>query len=171
MIRYSKSYWGLCTLTRWYGSAFPRALPFSLSSGLLAGLLQGFWGDTLRGQWVHPYPYQSFAFIAGFMIVFRCAAASALTPSPYPSAVTAWDERDVSRQVQPIEPHLKYITCNERIGACLIKQCGARAAALLCMSNQLPVVRQLPAHSHHRVGLLRDPLQSHRRVLRYKWGM
>ena len=73
MIRYSKQFWGLCTLTRWYGSAFPRALPFSVASALLAGLLQAFISDELRPLWLHPYPYQSFAFIAGFMIVFRCA--------------------------------------------------------------------------------------------------
>ena len=64
---------GLLTLLRWYGSAFPRALPFSTFSALLAGLLQAFASAELRRLWLHPYPYQSFAFIAGFMIVFRCA--------------------------------------------------------------------------------------------------
>lgn len=76
MIRYSKDLWGLLTVTRLYGSAFPRALPFSLFSGVLAGLIQSFANKDFRELWLHPYPYQSFAFIAGFMIVFRCAAGS-----------------------------------------------------------------------------------------------
>ena len=60
-------------MTRLYGSAFPRALPFSLFAGLLAGIIQAFGSKEFRQLWLHPYPYQSFAFIAGFMIVFRCA--------------------------------------------------------------------------------------------------
>lgn len=80
MIRYPKVYWGLGTLTYWYGSAIPRALPFSLAAGLLAALLEEFTslgkhgGDAPDGKrvFLHPYPFQAFAFIAGFMIVFRC---------------------------------------------------------------------------------------------------
>lgn len=52
MIRYSKEAWGLYTLTRWYGSAAPRALPFALLSALAAALLQAYFRDTLRTQWV-----------------------------------------------------------------------------------------------------------------------
>ena len=74
MIRYSKQYWGVLTLARWYGSAFPRALPFSLLSAAIAGCLQAFYAEALRAEWTHPYPFQAFAFIAGFMIVFRCEA-------------------------------------------------------------------------------------------------
>jgi hypothetical protein len=86
MIRYSKQYWGLLTLSRWYGSAFLRALPFSMASSIFAGLLQAFWGDTLHTQWNHPYPYQAFAFIAGFMIVFRCASSSPMRNRSGPPA-------------------------------------------------------------------------------------
>jgi hypothetical protein len=86
MIRYNKQYWGLLTLTRWYGSAFLRALPFSLSSALLAALLRGFWAASLEAEWRHPYPYQAFAFIAGFMVVFRygsgCLVAWHSTSAP-----------------------------------------------------------------------------------------
>jgi hypothetical protein len=71
MIRYSKQYWGLLTLTRWYGSAFPRALPFSIPAATLAALLRVFYTKHLEGAWIHPYPFQTFAFVAGFMLVFR----------------------------------------------------------------------------------------------------
>lgn len=54
-----------------YGSAFPRALPFSLLSALLAGLLRAYASEAVDSQLRHPYPYQAFAFIVGFMIVFR----------------------------------------------------------------------------------------------------
>ena len=76
MIRYSKSYWGALTLVRWYGSAFPRALPFSLLSAAAAGLLRHFWASQASDLWLHPYPFQTFAFIVGFMIVFRRASLS-----------------------------------------------------------------------------------------------
>lgn len=74
MIRYDKRFWGVCTLSRWYGSAFPRALPFSLVAAAAAGLLQHFWAERAADIWKHPYPFQTFAFIVGFMIVFRCDA-------------------------------------------------------------------------------------------------
>jgi hypothetical protein len=73
MIEYEKGFWGLRTLIRMYGSAFPRALPFSLSSSLLAIILAIFFQETLDGQFSNPFPYQTFTFIVGFMIVFRCA--------------------------------------------------------------------------------------------------
>eukprot|EP00892_Ulva_mutabilis_P004192 jgi/Ulvmu1/2144/UM129_0003.1 len=72
MIRYSKKYWGLHVLFRMYGSAFPRALPFSLSSAAIAGLLAAFFPTSTTWElFKHPYPFQTFAFVAGFMIVFR----------------------------------------------------------------------------------------------------
>ena len=84
MIRYSKKYWGLHVLFRMYGSAFPRALPFSIASAALAGALAGFFPtSTSWDLFKHPYPFQTFAFVAGFMIVFRCAfARAAVNDSP-----------------------------------------------------------------------------------------
>lgn len=56
-----------------YGSAFPRALPFSLASAALAGFLASFFPtSTTWDLFKHPYPFQTFAFVAGFMVVFRC---------------------------------------------------------------------------------------------------
>jgi hypothetical protein len=72
MIVYDKSWWGFSVLARMYGSSFPRALPFSLTASLLAGLLSAFLSDELDKSFTHPYPFQTFAFIVGFMVVFRC---------------------------------------------------------------------------------------------------
>jgi hypothetical protein len=71
MIRYDKHLWGIAALFRFYGSAFPRALPFSLASALAAALLKHFVPEKVSNEWQHPYPYSTFAFIVGFMVVFR----------------------------------------------------------------------------------------------------
>lgn len=71
MIRYDKGWWGLKTFTKMYGSAFPKALPFSVCSAFLAGVLAYFFGQELDDAFIHPYPFQTFAFVAGFMVVFR----------------------------------------------------------------------------------------------------
>ncbi|CAD7699638.1 unnamed protein product [Ostreobium quekettii] len=78
MILYSKNYWGLPLLWRIYGSAFPRTLPFALVSGVITLILEWTVAEdkdgvpsTARRWWEHPYPYQTFAFIVGFMLVFR----------------------------------------------------------------------------------------------------
>lgn len=78
MIRYSKEFWSVSSLFTWYGSAVPRALPFALCAALVAGLCAGFASDRLAGLWGHPYPYQMFAFIVGFLVVFRCVWPSRL---------------------------------------------------------------------------------------------
>lgn len=72
MIRYDKGWWGLKNFTRMYGSAFPRALPFSVTAAVLAGVLSYFFAETLDSAFLDPYPFQTFAFVAGFMVVFRC---------------------------------------------------------------------------------------------------
>jgi hypothetical protein len=77
MIRYSKSYWSIRTLfsrTSWYGSALPRALPFALASAAITAVAHAFLDDAMKEQWRHPYPYQAFAFVVGFMLVFRCVS-------------------------------------------------------------------------------------------------
>ncbi|CAD7698726.1 unnamed protein product [Ostreobium quekettii] len=78
MILYTKNYWGLPLLWRIYGSAFPRTIPFALISGVIALILEWTVGEdkdgrpsTAREWWQDPYPYQTFAFIVGFMLVFR----------------------------------------------------------------------------------------------------
>ena len=77
MMIYNKSFWGFGVLTRMYGSAFPRALPFSIFSCIFAGLLSAWYAKQLDEEFIHPYPFQTFAFIAGFMVVFRCELDSA----------------------------------------------------------------------------------------------
>ena len=72
MIRYSKSAWDLGTLLQWHGSAAPRALPFSIVAAVLAALVQVFAPRVLERLWISPHPMNAFAFVAGFMIVFRC---------------------------------------------------------------------------------------------------
>ena len=72
MIRYDKGWWGLKTFGKMYGSAFPKALMFSLSASALAGVLSYFFSKELDEAFIHPYPFQTFAFVAGFMVVFRC---------------------------------------------------------------------------------------------------
>ncbi|GMH38627.1 hypothetical protein BSKO_06511 [Bryopsis sp. KO-2023] len=83
MITYNKSYWGLPLLLRVYGSAFPRTWPFAVLSGFMTLVLE--WTvaqdetedgtmnrrSQAREWWGHPYPYQTFAFIVGFILVFR----------------------------------------------------------------------------------------------------
>lgn len=59
----SKTTWGLHLLFRWYGSAIPRALPFSLLSAMMTGLLFIFRTDQfhavsrhLAAMTVMPFP-------------------------------------------------------------------------------------------------------------------
>lgn len=85
MIRYNKSWWSFRLYFRLYGSAFPRALPFSLSAATIAGILRGFFPDFMDSQFLHPYPFQAFAYICGFIVVFRCAL-DAQTDTCGPSA-------------------------------------------------------------------------------------
>mmetsp|Transcript_36932 Transcript_36932/g.66120 ORF Transcript_36932/g.66120 Transcript_36932/m.66120 type:complete len:208 (-) Transcript_36932:498-1121(-) len=77
MIIYSKAFWGIpALLGRWYGSAFPRVIPFALASCAWSALL-----FLLKPHhhipeiWEHPYPFQAFAYIVGFALIFRCNAA------------------------------------------------------------------------------------------------
>jgi hypothetical protein len=71
MIIYDKSFLGLAVLTRIYGSAFPRVLPVAVFTVLFTTLLGCLEHTTLRAYWIHPFPYQAFSFIVGFILVFR----------------------------------------------------------------------------------------------------
>eukprot|EP00210_Caulerpa_lentillifera_P008030 g7667.t1 len=81
MIVYHKRLWGLPLLCRFYGSALPRCLPLALMSGALTLVLELTAGEDANSHaptqseedpwWWHPYPFQTFAFIVGFMLVFR----------------------------------------------------------------------------------------------------
>lgn len=76
---YDKRHWGLPLLFRLYGSALPRCFPFALISGTLTLILELTVGKAAnfedeseaRTWWKHPYPFQTYAFIVGFMLVFR----------------------------------------------------------------------------------------------------
>ena len=72
MITYSKTSWGLHLLLRIYGSAFPRSLIFSIISTSITVALYVTKERQLYDDWRHPYPYHIFAFIVGFIVVFRC---------------------------------------------------------------------------------------------------
>ena len=76
MIVYDKSWWGDAVLARMYGSAFPRALPYSLGACALAAVLSFFFKTEMDAQFVAPYPFQTFAFIVGSLVVFRCGSGS-----------------------------------------------------------------------------------------------
>ena len=71
MIKYSKGWYGLTLLLQVYGSALPRSLPFAIFGGALAYGLSVFYGDYLRHNWRHPFPYQAIAFAVGFLVSFR----------------------------------------------------------------------------------------------------
>ncbi|KAL0039987.1 hypothetical protein WJX79_001551 [Trebouxia sp. C0005] len=71
MITYSKTTWGLHLLLRLYGSAFPRSLIFSVISTSITVALYVTKERQLYDDWRHPYPYHIFAFIVGFIVVFR----------------------------------------------------------------------------------------------------
>lgn len=73
MIHYPKRYWGLPLAFRWFGSPFPRTIPFvALSVGLTTALqLAGEWKRTIVDAFGHPYPFQVYAFVIGFLVVLR----------------------------------------------------------------------------------------------------
>ncbi|CAG9463404.1 unnamed protein product [Pedinophyceae sp. YPF-701] len=77
MITYSKVAWGLGLLRKVYGSAFPRALPVAFISAMVTLVLHLTCRDYLRDMWVHPYPYSTFSWVVGFLLVFRANSAYA----------------------------------------------------------------------------------------------
>ena len=76
MLRYSKNFWGLSTLLAWYGSAFPRTLPFSLVASAIAVAVSMLWKEKFRILWIQPHPFQVFALVTGLMLVLRCALSA-----------------------------------------------------------------------------------------------
>lgn len=75
MIVYAKSWLGDARgamIVRMYGSPFPRALPYSLGACGIAAVLSIFFKEEVDTQFVAPYPFQTFAFIVGSLVVFRC---------------------------------------------------------------------------------------------------
>lgn len=76
MIEYSKGFLGLPILMRWRGIAWPMGIPPALVS-VIVGVFLNEWStieDTVsdRTEFMdHPYPFQLYAFIVGFLIVFR----------------------------------------------------------------------------------------------------
>ena len=73
MIHYPKRYWGLPLAFRWFGSPFPRTIPFAVLSVGLTTLLQlaDDWKRTIVDAFGHPYPFQVYAFVIGFLVVLR----------------------------------------------------------------------------------------------------
>ncbi|CAD7698439.1 unnamed protein product [Ostreobium quekettii] len=77
MILYSKAFWGYQELLRFYGSAIPRSLPAAFLSAVVTLLFELLSGDQEEMKlWFgkikpFPYPFQVFAFVVGFMLVFR----------------------------------------------------------------------------------------------------
>eukprot|EP00899_Mesostigma_viride_P005816 jgi/Mesvir1/15235/Mv06460-RA.1 len=71
MIRYSKEWWGLILLTRVYGSALPRCLPYCVLVTALTVALFQFAQDEMHDAFRHPFPYNIFTVMLGFLLVFR----------------------------------------------------------------------------------------------------
>jgi len=71
MIFYSKHWCGFPLLCRIYGSPMPRAFPFACFSGFITYFIEEYAGDETRLWFDHPYPYSIFAFILGFVLIFR----------------------------------------------------------------------------------------------------
>ena len=73
MIHYAKRYWGLPLAFRWFGSPFPRTIPFAALSVAITTLLQlaDDWKATIVDAFGHPYPFQVYAFVIGFLVVLR----------------------------------------------------------------------------------------------------
>lgn len=66
----SKTLWGLPLLTRFYGSALPRAIAPAVISGLLTVVLL-FLGDRVASLWQNPFAYQPFVLLVSFVLTFR----------------------------------------------------------------------------------------------------
>ena len=111
MIRYDKGWWGLKTFGKMYGSAFPKALPFSLTASIFAGLLSYFFAKELDEAFIHPYPFQTFAFVAGFMVVFRCVLFS---------AVLDWSHRLGTSRLPPHRTQRAAVHWPQQIQSCLL---------------------------------------------------
>lgn len=73
MIHYSKRYWGLPLVFRAFGSPFPRTIPFAIVSVSISVVLQvvDSWKQTMVDAFGHPYPFQVYAFVIGFLVVLR----------------------------------------------------------------------------------------------------
>jgi hypothetical protein len=72
---YTKAWWGFTSLWRWQYSIIPRTFPFAFTAIAVTVVLHTLEDDTqekIREAWRHPYPFQAFAFVVGFVIVFRC---------------------------------------------------------------------------------------------------
>ena len=75
MITYQKAFGGLFLLGKLDGSPAARAiLPATLSTAV-AIVLQKLPSFALRALMLHPYPFQIFCFVVGFLLVFRTQAA------------------------------------------------------------------------------------------------
>merc|ERR1719181_2074275 len=77
MITYDqRSYGGMSLIFQMVGSVYPRVAPFALFSACMTLLLKGvehFTGFTwFRYVFDHPYVYQIYTFVLGFVLVFRC---------------------------------------------------------------------------------------------------
>ena len=71
MIIYDKGWWGDKVMGRMYGSAIPRALPVSFLAAAIAAVLSSLIQQRVVDLFIHPYLYQPFAVIVGFMVSFR----------------------------------------------------------------------------------------------------
>lgn len=72
MIRYHRACLGLSSLWRWYGSAFPRSLPLSLTATVVAVCLSIYAEAELRSVWPGGAMYLAFVLVVGFALLLRC---------------------------------------------------------------------------------------------------
>jgi predicted membrane chloride channel (bestrophin family) len=73
MIHYAKGYWGLPLFLRLHGSPFPRTLPFAIVSVSITIWLHlwEFGRESIVESFAHPYPFQVYGFVIGFLVVMR----------------------------------------------------------------------------------------------------
>ena len=73
MIHYAKRHWGLPLILLVHGSPFPRTIPFAVLSVCITIALQA--SEDLKSDiakaFGHPYPFQVYAFVIGFLVVLR----------------------------------------------------------------------------------------------------
>ena len=73
MIHYAKGYWGLPLFLKLHGSPFPRTLPFAVVSVAITIWLH-LWDsgrEEIVRSFAHPYPFQMYGFVIGFLVVLR----------------------------------------------------------------------------------------------------
>jgi hypothetical protein len=144
MITYTKEWWGIGALTQMYGSALPRTAPIAAASTGLAAIVHFFWHDHISDEFKNPYPFQAFAFVVGFLLVFRCASQCTCAPLSAASVPYNTDRLGSAKGLtHGYDAALSWRRCavhgvdrSPRRSAALIAACHASAASCALLSLQ-----------------------------------